>query len=300
MQKRTRNMIRLQTKEELGFHTNYEDMYKNIQEELDNYLTRSNLKTLVLGVSGGIDSALCAALVKPVCDKKGVRLIGLSIPIIGNKKQEKKRAETIGANFCHEFDVIKLSSLYETIKDTFRDNHKKYAENDKAKKIRLGNIKARLRMIFLYDVAQASKGMVLSTDNYTEYLLGFWTLHGDVGDYGPFQNLWKTEVYGLAQWMVNNILTNGDQKKALQACIDAVPTDGLGITNSDLDQLECKTYAEVDQHLLSMFFRPEDTTGWPSTEYLAILKRHEASDFKRRNPYNTPRATILKDTDLPF
>ncbi len=97
----------------------------------------------------------------------------------------------------------------------------------------------------------AIHGMVLSTDNYTELLLGFWTLHGDVGDYGMIQNLWKTEVYAMARYIVNN-LDNKKAKNALQLCIDAVATDGLGITNNDLEQIQAKTYEEVDQILLKM------------------------------------------------
>jgi len=65
-------------------------------------------------------------------------------------------------------------------------------------------MKARIRMILLYDLAGGNDGMVLSTDNYTEYLLGFWTLHGDVGDFGMIQSLWKTEVYDMVEWIRDN------------------------------------------------------------------------------------------------
>lgn len=56
---------------------------------------------------------------------------------------------------------------------------------------------ARCRMMYLYDIASRHKGLVMSTDNQTEYQLGFWTIHGDVGDFDPIQDLWKTEVYEL-------------------------------------------------------------------------------------------------------
>lgn len=293
-------MMYIQKKKDLDFHSNYKDMYKNIQSGLKQYIVKNNLKSLVLGISGGIDSALCAALVKPVCDELGIKLIGASLPIYGNKDAEVSRAHNIGKNFCSEFKEMSLVGLFSTtssICDTYIDDT---FEEEFPQKIRLGNMIARLRMIYLYNLAQFNKGMVLSTDNYTEYLLGFWTLHGDVGDYGPFQNLWKTEVYGLSRWIVDNKLTTSEEKEALVSCINAVPTDGLGITDSDLDQIGCKTYAEVDKHLLAMFFPPEDVEGWPSTEYLNILKRHESSDFKRNNPYNPIRFKILAETELPF
>jgi len=75
-----------------------------------------------------------------------------------------------------------------------------------------------------------------TTDNTTEYLLGFWSLHGDVGDYGMIQGLWKTEVYDMSEWLVNNELI-GNDAVALSSCINCQATDGLGISNTDLDQI---------------------------------------------------------------
>ena len=179
-------------------------------------------------------------------------------------------------------------SEIEEVCDIFIDDS---FEEDQAQKIRHGNMKARIRMIYLYNLAQFNKGLVLSTDNYTEYLLGFWTLHGDVGDYGMIQTLWKTEVYGLSKWIIDTQLPELIQRESLQECIDAVPTDGLGITDSDLDQLGCTSYAEVDRHLLSMFMPVEREA---TDSYFNVLRRHENSTFKRSNPYNIPRSTILK------
>lgn len=282
---------------ELQVATNYIDMYRNIQKELKLYLRKSNLKSLVLGVSGGIDSALCAALALPICDKLGIPLIGASLPMNGNKDEEKYRALAVGKHLCTEFKELSLADMYGPvvehcnifIDDTFED--------ETAQKIRLGNIKARLRMIYLYNLAQFNKGMVLSTDNYTEYLLGFWTLHGDVGDYGMIQTLWKTEVYGLAKWIAGTQLTDPEAKKALLDCVEAVPTDGLGITNSDLDQLGCKSYDEVDRCLLDMFIASDRPL---TEEYVNIMRRHQNSKFKRLNPINIKRSTIIDDGSLPF
>jgi NAD+ synthetase len=93
-------------------------------------------------------------------------------------------------------------------------------------KMRQGNMKARMRMMILYDLAQLYRGIVISTDNYTEFLTGFWTLHGDVGDYAPIINLWKSEVFFLSKFLLKECDEN--QKFALQQCIDATPEDGLG------------------------------------------------------------------------
>lgn len=248
-----------------------------IRTHLKEYCINYNLKSLVLGLSGGIDSALCAALAQPVCKEIGIPLIGRSITIETNKPEEIKRAESIGVCFCDDFKEKNLTTLYRTIRNEIEEGE--IPENPETNvRLRFGNIKARIRMIYLYNLAQKFKGLVLSTDNYTEYLLGFWTLHGDVGDLGMIQMYWKTEVYELSAHLVQNELS-GEKAKALQECIDAVPTDGLGITNSDLDQLEAKSYLEVD-NLLKAFLESGEMTDHP------VLKRHKASEFKRNNPYN--------------
>ena len=131
-----------------------------------------------------------------------------------------------------------------------------------------GNLQARCRMMYLYDIASRHKGLVMSTDNQTEYQLGFWTIHGDVGDFDPIQDLWKTEVYGLANYLRdrykskalealrNDYKETCDNYKAMSCAIynscKLVPTDGLGISNSDLDQIGAKDYATVDD-ILSRF-----------------------------------------------
>jgi NAD+ synthase len=152
-------------------------------------------------------------------------------------------------------------------------------------------MKARTRMIYLYDLAAKYKGMVLSTDNYTELLLGFWTLHGDVGDYGMVQNLWKTEIYAMSKFLANQMPK--EQKEALESCITAVATDGLGITNSDLDQIGAATYEEVDQILLKLY----DPHGFEQFADHPVIKRKVNSEFKRNNPYNIPRNEI---TSAPY
>jgi nicotinate phosphoribosyltransferase len=118
---------------------------------------------------------------------------------------------------------------------------------------------------FINDMISRYKGLVMSTDNQTEYQLGFWTIHGDVGDFDPIQGLWKTEVYGLANWLlkfhypevyfdssVEELREVTDIMYALRESIALTPTDGLGISNSDLEQIGAKDYATVDD-ILSRF-----------------------------------------------
>lgn len=271
----------------------YKEGVKNIRTELKEYLVKYQLKSLVIGVSGGIDSALCCALAKPVCDELGVNLIGRSIAIESNKPDEVRRAQEIMESFCSIYKDVDLTLLYQRIAMKFGDAVIP-GESETARKIRRGNLKARLRMMMLYDMAQANNGLVLSTDNYTEYLLGFWTLHGDVGDYGMIQSLWKTEVYNMSQYIVDYELEeNPKAASALQECIDCVATDGLGITSSDVEQLGVETYEEVDQILLKYCLADSKHEGISLES--PIVKRHMASQFKRLNPYNIDREEIFSE-----
>jgi len=262
---------------------------ENIRCQLKEYIEKSGLKALVLGLSGGIDSAICAALAAPVCKELGIELIGRSITIETNKADEIERGEMIGKAFCTSFKPIDLTHLYQTsLHDILEEEET--GETDRERKVRLGNIKARLRMIYLYNLAQQHKGLVLSTDNYTEYLLGFWTLHGDVGDYGMIQELWKEEVYDMSQYLVNEVLESSAEKEALQACIDAVPTDGLGITGSDLEQLGVDTYAQVDAEL-KLYTQQPDTKNHLKDS--PVIQRHVRSGYKRMNPLNLTREQVF-------
>jgi len=267
---------------------NPEYTVRKIREEMRGYVTKSGLKSLVLGLSGGIDSALVAALAAPICQEQGVSLMGRFIHIETNKPDEGSRADAVGKAFCADYKSVDLTDLYHTVSQAVdEDSAANLAEL--SHRIRRGNIKARLRMIYLYNLAQKHSGLVFSTDNYTELQLGFWTLHGDVGDYGPIAELWKTEVYGCAQWLVDHDLIFLEQQHALQRCIDAVPTDGLGTTNSDLDQLHAATYAEVDE-LLQRYLagnRDKKLLEHP------VIQRHLRSEYKRNNPYNVPRKLII-------
>lgn len=167
-------------------------------------------------------------------------------------------------------------------------------------KVQRGNMKARVRMICLYDLAHANQGIVLSTDNLTELLLGFWTLHGDVGDLGMIQSLFKTEVYGLASYLARKLESEDMETEAAQAirkCIAANPTDGLGITDSDLDQLlpkwkigktsdPVRGYQKVDRLLIDYLNEGKDSEG-------PVACRHAVTEFKRCNPLNISRETLL-------
>ena len=254
---------------------NYEHVFNVLVDKTAEYVTENNLKAMVLGISGGIDSTVVAAICHEVSKKTGIPLIGRSLPI-KNKEDEFSVSELVGEAFCDEFKVFNLSNSYKAslfdlcadaglIKDC--KGYDWYWVSDLEEltgrtPIANGNLQARCRMKHLYDIASIRKGLVMSTDNQTEYQLGFWTIHGDVGDFDPIQDLWKTEVYELAEWLrMKYVKANqghadcyhdmgASQKEyAITQSIALTPTDGLGISNSDLEQIGAKSYDEVDDIL---------------------------------------------------
>jgi len=277
----------------------YKKVYENIQNNFRQYLFKSGLKAVVIGESGGLDSGAISALARPVCDELGVKLIGRYIGIETNGDDELERANAIGKAFCHDYKVIDMSHISVDLR-TFVEEMEGMETDFKAipRKIRNGNTKARLRMIYLYNLAQLHGGMVLSTDNLTEFMLGFWTLHGDVGDYGMIQYLKKTDVFGLVKWIALNVCggTGSVCRNVLLACYDAIPKDGLGISKSDVEQLGAEDYYEVDDVLYGFIDAViDDDLG--TAEKLKphpVVQRHFASQFKRSNPYNIPEGELTR------
>jgi NH3-dependent NAD+ synthetase len=196
--------------------------------------------------------------------QSGIPLIGRSLPI-KNKTDEFDASRLVGEAFCNDFKVINLKDAYEADIKVIEESEGICMDEYP---IACGNIQARKRMEVLYNLASIHHGIVLSTDNQTEYQLGFWTLHGDVGDFDPLQDLWKTEVYDLARYIFNKYDIEArntgsyynehaaryyvGKMNALKQSISLIPTDGLGISNSDLDQIGAKSYADVDDILRTL------------------------------------------------
>lgn len=292
--------------------TDYGKVFETLVQKTQDYLVGNNLSAMVLGISGGIDSTVVAAICREVSDRTGIPLIGRSLPTKFNKEDEISVANLVGKAFCNDFEEVPIKNPYESFLSLL----------DRAEcgmtAIANGNIQARLRMIYLYNLAGMYKGLVMDTDNLTENNLGYFTIHGDVGDFNPIGGLWKTEVFKLAEWLVDSYYSNttifednkiGDYVKCeinifSQSKIDAIkeslklkPTAGLGITDSDLDEIGAESYDQVDrvlQFLTDYTISSDFVKDIPEEIFDTIVKRYNSSRFKRKQlPIKITRDEIL-------
>lgn len=294
----------------------FEDKVNNLID----YLQNNNIKAQILGISGGIDSTVCAAICHEVSKRTGISLIGRSLPTKFNKEGETTTADLVGKMFCDDFQTVNIHNTYNrlavdiTVAENGMINNPKHPQTPIAN----GNIQARLRMIYLYNLASIYNGVVIDTDNFTEHNLGFWTLHGDTGDVCLLHDLWKTQVFELAEWLKNwygsythtyfytdapevieRKQNNLYKARAIRDSLNLKPTAGLGITDSDLDELGAESYKQVDDILQEILAWKSFTveTSWNLKNFLddqqmldtpiEIIKnvatRHFNSEFKRKH-----------------
>ncbi len=257
--------------------------------ETAKYLSDNGLKTMILGLSGGIDSTVTAAICHEVVNQypeHQFKFIGVSLPCSSNSVEENDSASLAMKAFCNEYWVENLQAQYLLLKATCEQRYP-------STPISQGNIKARLRMIYLYNLASVTGGLVMDTDNLTEHNLGFWTIHGDVADYNPIGGLWKHEVYELCKYIFTECFAdeNDPRHQALRAAYDIMPTDGNGVAaGGDMAQIAPgHTYEDVDDILNSYLQHGEDeqemkrlVDAYSAETVERVLTRHRRSEFKRK------------------
>lgn len=185
-----------------------------IGDSLETYLRQSGLSMYVMGLSGGIDSSFLAA----VLHWRRIPYLGFCLPIATNTPAEIERGTKVALAYANppagvRHDPVQdFSGLYTEISRVFGEIHLTSTP------LAEGNIKARIRMLFLYHTAQIHGGCVLSTDQLDELLTGFWTLHGDVGDVSPIQLIPKSAEYDLARLLCAKLADPGPLRRPSRPC----------------------------------------------------------------------------------
>jgi NAD+ synthase len=217
--------------------SDYENLKSRIVNWLQEYvLENPSVKSLVVGVSGGIDSAVVSTL----CAETGLPTYVLSMPLYSshdNDKLSDDHTKALEAKYPNVTRIrVELSSVYDKFVHSLNwwTDTNEYTSNNLAN----ANTKSRLRMVTLYQVAGTVGGIVVGTGNKVEdYGVGFYTKYGDGGvDIAPIADLYKTEVWEL-----------GKHLGVDQRIVDAPPTDGLWEDGrTDEDQIGV-SYADLEE-----------------------------------------------------
>jgi NAD+ synthase len=190
-----------------------ENIIQKIVDWLKDYAHTNNIKTFIVGISGGIDSSLVSTL----CALTGINTIAITIPIEQKKNLDDislKHGNWLISSFKNaKLERIDLTQTYKQFVDNLSTDSMQNLSN-----LSKANLKSRLRMCALYSVASNNEGIVVGTGNKVEdFGIGFFTKYGDGGvDISPIADLMKTEVWECASKL-----------GILQEIIDAPPTDGL-------------------------------------------------------------------------
>ena len=219
----------------------YSKLQFDIDKWIKDYYYFHGIQSLVVGVSGGIDSAVVSTL----CAKTGLPTYVVRMPLESsheNTRLSDLHAQQLAESYDNVTNVqIELSSVYDQLlhninwwSEAQHFDKKEFTSDE----LSLANTKSRIRMVTLYQIAGAKKGIVVGTGNKVEdYGIGFYTKYGDGGvDIAPIADLYKTEVRELGGYLGVDALI-----------IDAKPTDGLWDDGrSDEDQIGA-TYAELEE-----------------------------------------------------
>ena len=208
----------------------YQELKERIVKWIKDYANDNKIQSLVVGVSGGIDSAVVSTL----CAETELPVFALGMPIHQDNSQES----------LSDLHLTWLKKKYKNVKtlkfnltkvfDKFKEALEDYSHDDLA----LANSRSRIRMITLYQIAGKYNGIVVGTGNKVEdYGVGFYTKYGDGGvDIAPIADIYKTEVWELGRHLGVN-----------EKIIEASPTDGLwDDKRTDEDQLGA-SYVDLEE-----------------------------------------------------
>ena len=262
--------------------TNYALVERLLVDFIHSEVTKVGLERVVVGLSGGVDSSVSAALAARALGS--AKVTGLMMPYRSSSEQSLSDAKQVAGAIGIATETVEITAQIEAYFEAFPE----------AGKLRRGNKMARERMTILYDFSAEREALVLGTSNKTELLLGYGTLHGDMASaINPIGDLYKTQVWGLARHLglPETVVT-----KAPSADLWSGQTDEgeLGFGYAEVDEL---LYRMVDERatrdeLVSDGFDPEFTGR--------IGRMVQSSQFKRRLPVIAKLSSRTIDMDFRY
>ena len=229
-------------------------------------ITRAGFSHALVGLSGGLDSAISCALAVEALGPQNV--LALRLPYKSSSPDSLEDARITAEQLGVRFETIEITSMVEDL----------IQREPRITDVRKGNLLARARMIVLYDQSEAFRGLVVGTSNKTEILLGYTTLWGDMASaLNPLGDLYKTQLRQL-----------GRALQLPRSVLEKAPSADLWIGQTDEAELGMK-YEEVDQLLYLLVDRrytPEECVqaGFDGGFVQKVLQRMRRNQFKRIMP----------------
>jgi NAD+ synthase len=259
---------------------NFPLIYKHLGNFIKSEVLKAGLKSVVLGLSGGIDSAASCFLAVSALGKDNVT--ALIMPYESSSKSSIEDAlkvvNTLGIKYYVSDISNQINEYFKNETDETKRSENADATDGIVLKLRKGNKMARERMSILYDYSYKLNSLVLGTSNKSELLLGYGTLYGDTASaLNPIGDIYKTQIYQLAEHL-------GIPK----TIINKPPSADLWEGQSDESELgfTYKTADDIMYLLIDKMYKPEVVISLGFEENIVnnIYKRIKKSQYKRRMP----------------
>ncbi len=265
----------------LNFTENkFEQMYLAMVLGLRDYLQKNNFSKVIIGMSGGIDSALVATIAVDAIGCKNVKLYGL--PTRFNSQESHNDAQSCANNLGVDFKIIKIEEIFNKMLETLENNQ------EKSSSLAQENLQSRIRGNILMSISNSSNALLLSTGNKSELACGYATIYGDMcGAFNPIKDLYKTQIYEIANFRNANISKLSLLKKTNlipKNIISKAPSAELRFNQKDSDSLP--DYEILDQILFNLIEQEKSVNdlekqGFDKDLVLRINRLLLHSEYKR-------------------
>ena len=253
-----------------------QDLLSAVTLGLADYCKKSGINQIVLDMSGGIDSAVCAAI---ACEAVGAgNVLGLAMPSRHSSDHSIEDAKASAEALGMELQVMAINDIHDSVDSTLVD------ELDAGNPVAKENLQARIRGTLVMGAANARGAMAIATGNKSELAMGYCTLYGDMnGGYAPLGDLYKTEVYAVAQAINDNA---GQSPPITESTMTKAPSAELAPDQKDEDNLP--PYTVLDPILEDWIERGIRNDSPLTPE---VLARIHANEHKRWQLCPAPRVS---------
>jgi len=243
----------------------YKTAITKLHDSLRDYINSNKLKSLILGISGGVNSTVSACICSKICKELDIPLIGVYVIMDGS--EDITLVNGAGATFCDELKKINLTTEY-----TSYTKHMDTSKSDE-----LANIKNGLIIMYLNNLARTNNGILISTKSQMDSMIGFYNIIGNVNELNLLDGFFKSEIYRMGKFLANKYVKRVKDKQILHKAIGASPTQKL-------NRYGVSTYVEAESILKDFLNGNEKLNIHP------LIKSYKDNNFRK--------TTLINRSDL--